>query len=186
MKASTLLLFGVLISASPAVGTILLNEIHINPPGSADGNYEFVELRSTTNAVESTDGLTIVVIDNNGGSRGDIKEAWSLQGLATGANGLLLLGDDYADIPQGGPWAGSKTVATQVGDPAGMGPDDLGPNDGLTVLLVTGWTGLTNAGAGTLGDADVDDNSVLDWLQIPKPIGSQQTQPWTTLVDSIG
>ena len=69
-----------------------------------------------------------------------------------------------------------------------MGTNDIGPNGGLTVLLVTGWTttGLANQTASSLGDVDVDNNSVLDWVQVPKPAGSQQTQPYTAVVDSVG
>ncbi|MGI8603331.1 MAG: hypothetical protein ACR2OZ_10065 [Verrucomicrobiales bacterium] len=194
MKTSALTWPGLMLLASPALSTILLNEVHIDPPNGVspdDGNYEFIELRSTTDAVESTDGLTIVVIDSNGATRGEVEEAWSLQGLSTGTNGLLLIGDDYVD-PAGGPWSGTKTPATAVGDPSGtgihsnMGLDNLGPNDSVTVLLVRGWTGLSNAATGTLGDVDVDNNSVLDWTQSPPPVGAQQTVPWTAIEDSIG
>ena len=177
---------------STASGTILLNEVHINPPPDLDLNYEYIELRSTTDGVEACTGLTLLIIENNGGQVGEVEEALPLDGLSTGTNGLLLLGNGYDGEPAGGPWFGFKAPATATADPSGtppfsgLGDDDLEPNGGLTFLLVSGWTGLSNATATSLGDVDVNNNSVLDWLENPKPPGSQQTQPYTTLVDSIG
>jgi hypothetical protein len=78
-------------------GTILLNEININPPpaseASLDLNYEYIELRSSTN--EACTGLTILIIDNNETQVGEVEEAISLDTLSTGANGLLLIGSAY-------------------------------------------------------------------------------------------
>jgi len=185
-------LLGAAALLSTASGTILLNEIHINPPPELDLNFEFIELRSTTNGVEACTGLTLLVIENNGGQVGEVEEAFNLDGLSTGTNGLLLLGNGYDGEPAGGPWFGFKAPATTTADPSGappysgMGDDDLDPNGGLTFLLVSGWTGLSNATATSLGDVDVNNNSVLDWLENPKPAGSQLTQPYTTLVDSVG
>ena len=45
-------LLGLSVLLSPASGTILLNEIHINPPPTLDLNYEFIELRSSTDGIE--------------------------------------------------------------------------------------------------------------------------------------
>jgi hypothetical protein len=56
----------VLSLASAGFGDILLNEINFNPPGP-DGDEEYIELFSTTGGDEPTDGLTIVIIDGNGG-----------------------------------------------------------------------------------------------------------------------
>jgi len=187
-------LLGVSLLLSPAHGTIVLNEIQINPPPDFDTNYEFIELRSTTNGVEACTGLTLLIIENNGTQVGEVVEALNLSGFSTGTNGLLLLGNGYDNEPFGGPWSGFKAPATTVGDPAaaaplhsGLGDDDIDPNGGLTFLLVSGWTGLSNAVPPTsLGDVDVNNNSVLDWLESPKPAGSQVTQPFTTLIDSIG
>jgi hypothetical protein len=193
MKCPLLLaLFGATLLMVPASGTILINEIHINPPTEDDGNFEYIELRSTTGGVEACTGLTLLIIDNNGNAVGEVVEAFDLNDLSTGENGLLLLGNNYDDAPLGGPWAGFRAPNTAVADPAGdppwsgMGDGDIGPNGGLTFLLVGGWTGLTNANANSLGDVDVNNNSVLDWLENPRPAGSQAVQPYTVLVDSIG
>lgn len=185
-------LLGACLLVSPAFGTILLNEIHIDPPPDLDLNYEYVELRSTTGGIEACTGLTLLVIENNGGQVGEVEEALNLNDFSTGANGLLLLGNGYDSSPQGGPWSGFKSPTTAAGDPtgtapwSGMGDDDLDPNGGLTFLLVSGWTGMSNADANTLGDVDVNNNSILDWLETPPPATSQSTQPFTALVDSIG
>ena len=113
-----------------APAAILLNEIHLRTPGSTDlipndRNYEFVELRSTTGGVEACTNLYILMLDNDGSNVGAIKQVWTLKDasdawLQTGANGLLLLGDDYHQ--PGSPWASVKSPQTVLADPKGMGP----------------------------------------------------------------
>ena len=185
-------LLGLSVLLSPASGTILLNEIHINPPPTLDLNYEFIELRSSTDGIESCAGLTLLIIENNGAQVGEVEEALDLSSFSTGSNGLLLIGNGYDESPLGGPWTGFKAPSTSVADPSGtppfssLGDDNIDPNGGLTVLLVSGWTGMSNATATSLGDVDVDNNSVLDWLQTPKPAGAQATQPFAVQVDSVG
>lgn len=193
MKSPTLLAFiGVSMLAGPASGTILLNEIHINPPPDLDLNYEYIELRSTTGGVEKCTDLTLLIIENNGGQVGEVEEALNLNDFSTGENGLLILGNGYDSSPQGGPWSGFKVPATTAYDPAGnppwsgLGDDDLDPNGGLTFLLVTGWKGMSNQTGNSLGDVDVNNNGVLDWNEPSPPNGSQTTQPFTDLIDSVG
>lgn len=125
-----LALSGALAIAAPiaAPAAILLNEIHFRTPASSDTvpndkNYEFVELRSTTNGVEECTNMWVLIIDNEGGNVGEIKEAWPLKDannnwLKTGANGLLLLGDDY--LKTDSPWVSFKSPQTTMGDPSGM------------------------------------------------------------------
>lgn len=184
--------------AAPAA--ILLNEVHLNVPGP-DDNYEFIELRSTTNGVESCAGLSLVIINNalsDDGVRlnpGEILEVFDLNEFSTGSNGLLLLGNGYAASPPGGPWAGAIDSATAVADPAGMGDSDIRTNTGLTVLLVRNF----NKTAGVRGaDIDVDPftgtgsspistgNGVIDWKQTPPPAGALP-QLWADadVIDSI-
>lgn len=198
------------LATTPLQGGILLNEVHLNPPngsGLGDRNFEYIELRSTlttANKTESTSGLTILIINNDRWdyktndqgvevatvlNLGEVSEAWSLDDMQTGSNGLLLLGDKYTEQPKGGPWAGFIDPATEVGDPPGVGEGNIGSNDGLTVYLVSGYTNPTpNSGPveDREVDFDVDNNGIFDWLQTPVPSGGYATQPWTTTVDRIG
>lgn len=168
-----------------AQDNILLNEVHFNVPGP-DENYEFIELKSTTNAVESCAGLTLLIIGNdkhdsdNGTAQnvGLILEALDLNDLSTGTNGLLLLGDGYSSAPVGGPWSGFIDPGTAVGDPPGLGKSDIKPNDGLTILLVKGFAGAKG------DDVDKDNNGQIDWLQTSPPAGTVTL--WTDLRDGIG
>ena len=179
MKKLLLTLTGVLsVAASPSLeAAILLNEVHLNPP-NPDDNYEFIELKSTTNGVESCAGLAIVIINNDKFDEdtvpatplniGEITEVYDLNELSTGTNGLLLLGNGYTGNPRGGPWAGFVDAATAVADPVGMGDSDINSNDGLTILLVSGFSGRRGA------DLDANNDQVLD------------STPWTAVLDSIG
>lgn len=190
---------------------IILNEVHLNPPNGTDlgdRNFEYIELRSTLATVdktETTNGLTILIINNDRWdyktndlgvevptvlNLGEVTEAWSLEDMHTGTNGLLLLGDKYPEIPKGGPWAGFIDPATEVGDPPGMGEGNIKSNDGLTIYLISGYTNPT-PNSGPVGnqvvDFDVDNNGVFDWLQAdPKPAGAITVQPWTATLDSVG
>lgn len=169
-------------------GNILLNEIHLNPPGP-DDNFEFIELKSTTNGVESCAGFFLVIINNDRidsetgqlENPGLITEVLSLNDLSTGSNGLLLLGNNYTRAPRGGPWAGFVEAATAVADPAGLGDSDIRSNDGLTIILAKNFTALKDQ------DVDVDNDGIADWMETPVPAGAQvPLQPWTVLADSIG
>ncbi len=210
MKKIIPVLTGVLLVSHPVRAAILLNEIHLNPPGASglgDRNYEYIELRSTLTATdksEPTTGITLLIINNDRWdyktnefnvevatklNMGEVTDAWSLDDMKTGTNGLLLLGDKYAELPKGGPWAGFIDPATEVGDPPGMGDGNIRSNDGLTIYLVAGWTNPVPNGGTVLEavvDFDVDDNGVLDWDQPdPKPAGSIP-RPWLTTLDRIG
>lgn len=154
--------------APPAAAGLLLNEANINPPGT-DSNYDYVELLSTDLKTQSTNGLTLLVIDTSAGDSGTgnigtITRVWNLDSLATGTNGLLLLGDGYT---AGGPFAAVKSPQTATGDPIGMGADALASNDGIALLLVRGFSGRIGQ------DLDETDNQILD------------ATPWLQLLDSV-
>ncbi|MGK0185263.1 MAG: hypothetical protein ACI9R3_001039 [Verrucomicrobiales bacterium] len=157
--------------SSAAVADVLINEVHLNPPDAVgvngDGNYEYIELKSTTGGEEITNDLTLIILDTSGGNVGRIEEAWALTGLRTGTNGLLLLGDDYTS-PVGGPWSGVVDSQTRAADPPGLGDGNIGPNGEISLLLVRGFTSSQDT------DLDADDNGVLD------------STPWTAIVDSVG
>lgn len=143
-------------ACSHVSGSMLLNEIHVSPPGDAD--YEYIELRSTTPGEYTTSNglitgipLTILLIDANGGNIGEVVEAWRLAyevpgvnpgdpvqviPYKTGTNSLLLLGDGYTKLPKGGPWAGLIEAATEVGDPSS--PTVVSPAGGAPINAYSG------------------------------------------------
>jgi hypothetical protein len=211
MKTSTRFLTGLLscVLLGNASATILLNEIHARTPLSTDAleqdsNYEFVELKSTTGVAEDCLGpgggpLWLLLIDNDGGGLGAVDQAWKLVdanqvALKTGANGLLLLGDDF--LKASAPYNTIKAIQTTLGDPSGMGGDDLG-NKAYTMLLVEGYTNPAPLGVDTKPDFDQDNNGTLDWNQVPILAAGYQAAPWTVVsfnlttnpagaVDSVG
>ena len=151
-------------------GTILLNEANINPPGD-DLNFDYVELLSSSIAAQSTNDLTLILIDTSAGDDGlgnvgEISRVWSLDALATGRNGLLLLGDGYTS-PPGGPFATAISPLTNTADPIGMNSDALASDDGFALLLVRGFSGKLGQ------DLDSTNDGILD------------STPWTQVVDAI-
>jgi hypothetical protein len=208
MKRLLLTLAGVLlVSQSRSLhAAILLNEIHIRTPLSsdtvaADGNHEFIEVRSTapggvefctSNGLETGDPLWILIIENDGGGVGEIRQAWPLVNradgtpLKTGPNGLLLLGDDY-NRP-GSPYEFVKAPQTTMGDPEGMSTDDLPDDNALTILLVANYVRPANVPASADPDVDILDagDGVFDWARAVPPAGSI-AKPWTgDPIDSVG
>lgn len=179
-----------LLAATSSPATILLNEAHVDPPGlinaaDGDGNYEYIELISTTGGTETADGLWILQVDVRGGRIGVVKEAWNLTGLATGSNGLLLIGDGF-DNTGGGPWAGQKANATTVGDPSGMGGDNLDDNDAFCLLLVRGFTGTAESTTSVGTDIDHNDDGVLSASAGTLPWAGANSAGTTGVIDSVG
>ncbi|MEZ5302684.1 MAG: hypothetical protein R3F11_18915 [Verrucomicrobiales bacterium] len=155
-------------AAQPGIGSILINEVHINPPGP-DENFEFVELISSGLTEQSTNGLTLLVFDTTGGDVGTVLDAWELDSFKTGTNGLLLLGDGYDVEPKGGPHEAAVAVGTSFADPKRMGTGDLTDDNSFTMLLVSGFRGAVGV------DYDANDDGILD-----------QNPPWQQVVDSVG
>ncbi len=153
----------------PLKADILFNELYIDPPGSdGDANLEYIELISTTGGVESTDDHTLLVIDSNNGGYGKIRHRWSLNGLQTGKNGLLLLGNLFtSSLPYTVP---TETALADPSSPDAMNNGDLGSNGGFTILLVRGFSPTTAR------DTDLDSNDS----------GTLTFTPWTAMVDSVG
>ena len=168
--------------------TILINEINVNPPGR-DGRFEFIELISTSESRQSTNGLTLLAIENAGSRGGEIARIWDLDGKSTGSNGILLLGDDYnpqtasefpirywdrsltPNVEPNTPYTEVNGNITAVGDPAELQMDDIGPNDSFAMLLVRNFSGQIG------DDLDTDDNGVLEVF------------PWDVasgVIDSVG
>ena len=161
-------------AATVTAAPVLLNEVAVNPAGS-DSNLEFIELFGTGGA-QSLVGYHLVLLDVGGGNTGTILEAWNLDGLATGSNGLAIVGDGYPDsVPPGGPYSATVDTVTTFLDPLGFDAEDLGgsgdigrSNNQFCLFLVQGFIGSVGT------DLDLDDLNGLD------------TTPWATLVDTVG
>ncbi|RYD68399.1 MAG: hypothetical protein EOP83_00920 [Verrucomicrobiaceae bacterium] len=155
-------------AAAPSDGLVLLNELNINPPGE-DGVNDYVELIDTGIGARSLNGLTLVAIDTYPGADwlgnvGEITRVWNLDSIATGRNGLVLLGDGYGPS---GPFGGVSSPLTATGDPVGMNGDALANNDGFALLLVRGFSGHLGQ------DLDAENDDELD------------ATPWAEVVDAI-
>ena len=135
----------------------LLNEIFVDAPG-VDDNREFIEIIAPP--LQSLTNVWLLEIEGSGANSGTVDNAQDLSGLQTGANGLLLLGEDYPTL--GAPW--DFDPATTLGDLTNVPLE----NGSITFLLVEGFTGSTG------DDLDADNDGVLD------------TEPWKIIWDGIG
>lgn len=139
-----------------AEAAVFISEIFSNPPGN-DNGAEFFELGSTTPS-ESMNGLTLLVIEGDGTNAGIVDQAFNLNGLSTGSNGLFLRRDSATVLLP--PPAVETTLA--VGD---FVPDlENGTNT---------WA-LVNAFTGAVGDDLDTDND-----------GTLNVTPWSSVLDSL-
>lgn len=195
MKLSTSLLTGfascAFLASAPA--TIVINEVHAQFPLSsdaveADANYEYVELHQHNQWRRSCDRFVVVNHRQRRRFVGVIDQAWKLvdangDPLSTGTNGLLLLGDGATGANY--PYLNVKAPATTLGDPPGMGSNNI-ENSAITVLLVQGYTNPTPLGADTKPDVDRDDDGILDWVDGSPPAIRYSSVLWTSVIDSVG
>ncbi len=166
------------ISSTPAESDILLNEVHINPPGG-DNNKEFVELKAISEGVSSLNGYSLLLVDSDGNDTGIVQGVVELDGYATGSNGLALIGAGYSAIM---PWVGpaAPSPSTAAFEVSGLKTDDLArftDNGAFTLMLVQNFRGR-------LGDdldqgTDANHNAVDDHVLDLNP-------PWTAMPDAIG
>lgn len=79
-----------------ASAQVVINEIFENPPGSTDPSWEYVELYGRPGM--SLTGYAIVLIKggNEFGAPSEIDEAFQLDGLTIGSNGLLVIHNNTA------------------------------------------------------------------------------------------
>ncbi|MCS6852595.1 MAG: hypothetical protein NZ700_15675 [Gemmataceae bacterium] len=143
-------------SSGPA--QVLFNEIYVDPP-STDDNREYVEIRSLNPSMTLT-GYWLLEIDGDSDNPGVVDNAQNLSSLATGSNGLLLLGQNYATSH---PWGSAVPAATTRANLSGGTME----NGAITFLLVRNFTGSVNQ------DLDSNNDGVLD------------VTPWSEIVDSV-
>lgn len=140
------LLLGGLSHAALAGGSVTINEIRIDQSSADDDEY--FELTGTPST--SLDGLTYIVIgDDGGGSSGIIESVTDLTGSSIPADGFFF-------------------AAEASFDPNGPTPDlvatlNFENSDNVTHLLVSGFTGSNG------DDLDTNDDGILDvtpWTSI--------------------
>ncbi len=162
-------------SAYAQRGSVVLNEVFINPPSEAgaDNTREFVELKSAMPNM-SLSGIWLVQIDgdnsvgNDSTATGVIDQAIDLSSYSTGSNGLLLIRDatnviDCSfDAGVQGPDAGTNVVIFNF-------TPDL-ENGSATYLLVRNFTGSVGQDL----DGALGGDGILD------------IQPWGEILDVVG
>jgi len=171
------------IFCAPVHAMVFINEVFLNPPGSAtDASREFIELMGTPGM--KLDGYAVAVLngteqkyyplnsiylpDNLPDPGPEIDELFSLDGLALGDNGLLalLIADkspgyfegvvpDSAWVNWNGLWNGGLDI-----------PGKLSNNGSATFLLIRNRPGRTEADptnpAGLLWGKEIKHDVVLD------------------------
>lgn len=140
---------------------VILSEAKVNPPGTNDAPFEYIELKGPPGAVATN--LHVLAVDGNGAAAGVVDLSVNLTGRAFSTNGLLVLaapGSGYAFGP-------GTTVLTVAAFGAVGGALD---NGGVSILLV-GSASPVPAGL----DLDAGDNGILEGL----PAGA-------VIMDAIG
>jgi hypothetical protein len=166
-----------------AAQSVWINEVLTNPNGSdsaATYGNEYFELRG--NPGQSLAGCYLLSLEGGGTtSRGDVNQFFNLGSFSLGANGCLLVRQNFS------PYANTAVGAAVAQNTSGQGWGLTGSStvghsgDGTQVDLENGTTTilLVNIGTGappTLDlDLDADDDGLLD----PLPAG------WSVL-DSVG
>jgi hypothetical protein len=140
---------------------LLLSELKVNPPGTNDGPWEYVEIAGPPNALLTN--VFFLSLESDGSKDpGKVNLVINLSSIRLGSSGLLVIGatnNPYA-VPAGAAYLGQA----RFNDPDGA----LG-NGSRTFLLVS------SAGPFTEGDdLDKGDNGILEGLP-----------PLTTVLDSV-
>lgn len=144
-----------LLATSAASAQVFVSEVFSNPPGSYDNNKEYIELRGTPGM--KLDGYAVCLlygrmeklvgqgqIPPQLADEPEIDEFFSLDGLALGRNGLLVIGIgsdvDYPLLPDTN-FANWLTLWNGPLD----APNKLNNDGSSTILLVRNRPGITQA-----------------------------------------
>ena len=145
--------FACLFFAAPlALGTVFLNEIRIDQPGS--DNDEYFELFSDAPESDDLSPLSLIVIGDGSGGSGVIENVTSFSGITSPfATGSYFL------VAEASFSVGVADFTTEL---------TFENSDNVTFLLVDGFTGMGG------DDLDSDDDGVLDampWSRVLDAIG---------------
>ena len=136
----------------------LLSEIFVNPPG-VDDNREYIEIVGPANS--QLTNVWLLEIEGDGNGAGLVDNATNLSNLTFGANGLLLLGDDY--LTGINPWQDLAAPGTSVGELVNAPIE----NGTITFLLVEQFSESTGF------DLDNNNDGIID------------NAPWLGVFDSV-
>lgn len=141
---------------------VLLSELKVNPPGTNDVPFEYVELRGASDSLLTN--VYLMVIEGNAGlNPGQANVVVDLSSKRLGENGLLVIAG------AGHPYTFARETAVVLDPAFGTGSGALG-NNSISFLLVASPTRIA---AGT--DLDGGDNGILEGL----PVGAR-------ILDAVG
>jgi len=158
-KAQIMTIAAMVLILSPDIeATVFINEVFINPPGASDAGREFIELLGTPG--KKLDGYAIAVLNGTYEKLYDanitppppvpapeIDEFFSLDGLALGSNGILvlLIRDPstfyYPELLPDSNWANWTNLWNGGRDV----PGQQGNNGSFTIMLIRNRPGRTEA-----------------------------------------
>jgi hypothetical protein len=128
----------------------VLSEVKVNPPGTNDGPFEYIELKGPPGLVATN--LHVIAVNGDGASAGVAEFSVNLTGYAFGTNGLMVVaaaGSGYAFAP-----GTTVVLAPQLALTGGA------LNNGGVSILLVGSASPIVAGA----DLDAGDNGILEGL----------------------
>jgi hypothetical protein len=142
---------------------VLLNEVLVNPAGSPDDPYEYIELRGTPSLALSNIYVVSIEGDNGTGGAGVADMVIDLTAASLGTSGLLIM-----KSPTGGftPGAGTAIVTDTQFDTSGGGIE----NGTVSHLIIYSTSALVET-----TDYDTDNDGILESL----PSGA-------AIIDAVG
>ena len=158
-KAQIMTIAAMVLILSPDIeATVFINEVFMNPPGASDAGREFIELLGTPGM--KLDGYAIAVLNGTDEKLYDanitppppvpvpeIDEFFSLDGLALGSNGILVLlirnpsTFYYPELLSDSNWANWTNLWNGGRDV----PGQQGNNGSFTIMLIRNRPGRTEA-----------------------------------------
>ena len=145
---------------------VLLNEVNVNPPGTNDAPYEYVELRGTPGILLGN--VQLVALDGES-DPGQVLFRSDLAGSRLGADGLLLVASTNTGFAPARP--DGFRPETQFDNPGGALP-----NRSFTLLLIGGPSAISSGQDLDPADEEAltalpEGSSILDSLAFSKDHG---------------
>ncbi len=129
---------------------VILSEAKVNPPGTSDGPFEYIELKGPTGLTVTN--LHVLAINGDSASAGHVDFSINLTSRAFGSNGFLVI------AAPGAPYAFGPGTAVVTAPRLAQAGGALN-NGGVSILLVGSTTPILEG-----ADLDQGDNGVLEGL----------------------